>query len=137
MPQQCHMRVLKIIATLLSLAIVCLGALGVVAPEVLLRVAGSLLAPPQLYTVAAVRVVFGALLILVARASRAPTALRIFGGLIVVAGLFTPFFGVERFGELIAWLSERLSLLRGFALVPVLVGLLLIYAINSNREVAA
>ena len=136
-PQLRYMRALKIITTLMCLAIACLGALGVVAPEVLLRFARSLLAPPELYAVAAVRVVFGALLISVAGKSRAPTTLRIFGGLIVVAGLFTPFLGAERFGGVIAWLSEQLSLVRAFALVPVLMGLLLIYAINSTRKVVA
>jgi hypothetical protein len=131
------MRILKIIATLMSLAVAGLGVLGVVFPEVLLRFGGSLLAPPELYAVAAVRVIFGALLISVAAVSRTPMALRILGGFIVVAGVFTPFFGVERFGGAIAWLSERLSLVRGFALVPVLLGLLLVYAINSNRKLAA
>ena len=131
------MRVLKIIATLMCLAVAGLGLLGLVAPDVLLAFGRSLLAPPALYVVAAVRVVFGALLIAVAAASRAPLALRILGGLIVIAGLFTPFFGAERFGGAVAWLSERLSLLRWAALVPTVLGLLLVYAITSRRQVAA
>jgi len=130
------MRVPKIIATLMSLAIAALGVLGV-APEALLEFGRSLLVPPALYAVAAVRVVFGVLLIAVAPSSRAPMALRVLGGFIVVAGLVTPFFGVERFVGVVTWLSERLSLIRGFALVPLLLGLLLVYAININRKLAA
>jgi hypothetical protein len=137
MRQRCGMRVLKTIATLMSLAVAGLGLLGVVAPDELLGFGSSLLAPPALYAVATARVVFGALLITVARSSRAPIALRVLGSFIFVAGLSTPFLGVERFGGVVASLSEKLWLVRMIAFVPLLLGLLLVYAINSKRKVAA
>jgi uncharacterized membrane protein YidH (DUF202 family) len=129
------MQILKIVATLLSLSIAGLGLLGVVAPEALLAFARPLLTPPALYAVALVRVAFGALLIAVASASRAPGTLRWLGGFIVVAGLLTPFFGAERFAEMTTSLSERLSLLRTVAFAALLVGLLLAYALNPSRKV--
>jgi len=131
------MRILKAIATLMSLAVAVLGLVGVFAPEALLSFGRLLLAPPALYAVAVARVVFGVLLIAVAARSRVPRALRVLGSFIVVAGLITPFFAVERFGGVVVWLSERPTLVRVFALVPLLLGLLLIYVINTNRKVAA
>ena len=69
------MRFLQLVVTLMSLAIGGLGVLGISAPAVLLDLGRTLLAPPALYGVAAVRVVFGALLISVATASRQPVIL--------------------------------------------------------------
>jgi hypothetical protein len=81
------MKVFKLVTTVMSLAIAGLGVVGVVAPAVLLESGRSLLAPPVLYCVAAVRVVFGARLILVATESRMPRTLQVIGIFIVVAGL--------------------------------------------------
>ena len=132
------MKLLKLLATVMSLAIAGLGVLGAAAPAVLLEFGGSLLAAPALYWVAAVRVVFGTLPILVAAGSRMPVALRVVGVLIVVAGLFTPLFGTERFLGAFAWFSGQGPLLvRAVAVLPIIIGLFLVYAINSNRRVAA
>src|SRR5688572_47580 len=97
------MKALKLVTTVMSLAISGVGVLGIVAPAVLLEFGRSLLAPPALYWVAAVRIVFGALLILVATESRLPRTVLVIGVFIVVAGLLTPLFGSERFGEVFGW----------------------------------
>ena len=132
------MNILKFLATLMSLAIASLGVLGVAAPGVLLEFAGSLLVPPALYGVAAVRIVFGALLVLVATESRMPRTLRVIGVLIVVAGLLTPLLGAERTASILAWMSAQAPLLvRAVAVVPVLVGAFFAYAINPRRRAAA
>jgi uncharacterized membrane protein len=129
---------LKVLATVMSLGIAGLGVLGVAAPAVLLQFGGSLLAAPALYLVAAVRVVFGALLILVSAESRMPRALRVVGVLIVVAGLLTPLFGAERFREAFTWFSgQEPWLLRAVAVLPLIIGVFFVYAINSHRRVAA
>ena len=132
------MNVLKLITTIMSLAIAGLGVLGLVAPGVLLEFGRSLLAPGALYWVAAVRITFGALLILVASQSRMPRTLRVIGVLILVAGLLTPLLGTERFGVFLTWFSGQAPLLvRAAAVVPFIVGLFFVYAINSHRRVAA
>ncbi len=95
----------------MSLAIAGLGVLGVAAPALRLEFAGSLLAPPALYGVAAVRVVFGVLLVLVATESRTPRALRVIGVVLVVAGLLTPLFGTERLALFLTWFSGQAPLL--------------------------
>ncbi len=132
------MKVLKLVTTLMSLAIAGLGVLGFVAPAVLLEFGRSLLAPPTLYWVAAVRVAFGALLILVATQSRMPRTLRVIGAVIVVAGILTPLFGAERISEVFGWISAQASfLVRFIAILPFGIGLFFAFAINTRRRVTS
>ena len=132
------MKILKVVATLMSLAIAGLGVVGLVAPAVLLEFGRSLLAPPALYWVAAVRVIFGVLLILVATQSRMPRTLRVIGALIVVAGILTPLFGIERIGEVFDWISAQASFLVSvIAILPFGIGLFFVVAINTYRRVAS
>jgi hypothetical protein len=131
------MKILKIVASLLSLVIAGLGVVGLVAPAVLLEFGRSLLAPPALYWVAAVRVVFGALLVIVATQSRMPRTLQVIGAVIVVVGILTPLFGTERVGEIFAWISaQSSSLVRAVAVLPLGIGLFFVGAINTHRRVA-
>ena len=132
------MKALKLVATVMSLAISGLGVLGIVAPAVLLDLGRSLLVLPALYWVAAVRVVFGALLIVVAAESRMPRTLRVIGVVIVIAGLLTLLFGTERLIQVFAGFSGQPPLLvRAVAVLAFLVGLFFVYAINSHRRFAA
>ncbi|MEO8186172.1 MAG: hypothetical protein ABI580_02265 [Burkholderiaceae bacterium] len=127
------MAVLKLIASLISLAIAGLGILGIAEPAALLEFGRSLLAPPALYAVAAVRILFGALLIFVAGQSQTPRTLRVIGVFIVVAGLLTPLFGPERSAEGFSWLSSQgLNFIRTVAALPVVFGIFLVYAINAR-----
>ena len=128
------MKFAKFVATLMSLAAAGMGLLGLAAPDVLLGFGASLISPPALYWVAAVRVLFGALLIFIAAESRTPKTLRVVGGVIIIAGLLTPLFGSERGREILDWLSARGPLaFRFMALLPLIVGLLLAYTINARR----
>jgi len=132
------MKFLKLVATILSLAIAGIGALGVLAPGLLLEFGRTVSAPQAIYAVAAVRVVFGALLILVATESRMPGTLRLIGVVIVVAGLVTPLLGAERFLEAFGRFAAQGALLRrAVAILPLIVGLFFVYAINSDRHGAA
>jgi uncharacterized membrane protein len=131
------MTVLKLVASLMSLAVAGLGVFGIAEPTALLEFARSLLAPTALYAVAVVRVVFGAVLMFVAAQSRTPRILRVVGVFIVVAGLLTPLFGPERSAEVFALLSGRgLSFVRTVAALPVIFGIFLAYAINARRSPA-
>src|SRR5512140_1906462 len=77
-----------------------IGVAGLVAPDRLMAAvavaAPYVLTPVGLYVIGALRVGMGIVLILAARNSRAPTALRVIGAVVFVAGLATPLFGVER-----------------------------------------
>jgi hypothetical protein len=131
------MRMLKSLAVVLGLVIAAIGAVGLVAPTVLLDLGRSLHTANALYIVAAVRVMFGAVLLLVASVSRTPRVLRVLGAFIVIAGLFTPFFGVERSRAMFDWWSARGSLFtRAWAMVAVAFGLFIVSAVISPRRSA-
>lgn len=130
------MKILRLCAILFSLGIAGLGALGIAAPSVLIALGASFMLPPALYTVAAVRVAFGVLLMAIAAGSRMPRTLRVIGVFIVLAGLLTPFAGVLPFDEALAWFSgDRLGLFRLVAMLPLVGGIFLAYAISPGPDV--
>jgi hypothetical protein len=96
-----------------------------------------LLTESGLYAVAAVRVVFGLLLVIGARASRNPRTLRVIGGVIIIAGLLTPLFGVARSESMFNWLSAQgLAFVRVIALLAFALGAFIVYAITPRRSSA-
>ena len=107
------------VALLVGLFIVAIGMFGVAAPHGLLTAVGSILTPFGLYLVAALRIVFGVVLVLAAPSSRAPKVLRLLGFIMLVAGLTTPFFGVDRARAMLDWWAARgpafMRLWAGFA----------------------
>src|SRR2546425_552653 len=108
---------------------------GIAAPHGLLEVVRSMLTARGLYLVAAVRVVFGVILVLVAPSSRAPRVLRLLGFIILVAGLTTPFFGVDRARAVLDWWSARgPALMRLWAGLAVALGAFVVYAVAPRRR---
>ena len=99
-----------VVALVLSLFIAALGALGIAAPGRLVAVVRSFETPAGLYAAAALRLALGIALFVAAPDSRAPNVIRILGVLIFIAGLATPFFGLERIRKLLDWWSNRGSL---------------------------
>ncbi|HEY3048038.1 MAG TPA: hypothetical protein VGJ72_11325 [Polaromonas sp.] len=126
---------MKLLAMAVGLLIAAMGIVGIVAPSVPLQIAHSLLTPGGLYVVAAVRVCFGLLLLWVAPGSRTPVALRVLGALIVVAGLFTPLFGVERSRAALDWWSgQGPAFMRVSLSLAVVFGLFVVYAVAPRRR---
>jgi len=91
--------------------------------------------PVGLYTIAALRVAIGLVLMLVAPISRVPRTLRVVGAVVLVAGLATPLFGVERTRAILDWESTQ-----GTALIRVVAGLVLAtggfvaFAVTAGRR---
>ena len=121
---------MNVIAFILSLFIAALAALGMVSPIKLLNIVRHFQSPAGIYAAAALRVILGVALFLAAPTSRVPEIVRILGIIILVAGLITPLFGLERFRRLLVWWSVRgttfMRIWAGFALA---FGLLLAYAV--------
>jgi hypothetical protein len=119
-----------ILAFVLSLSVVVLGALGIVSPMMLLGVVRKFESPAGIYAAAALRIMLGVALFLSAPTSRVQEVVRILGIIIFVVGIITPLFGIERFRRLLNWWSERgpvfLRVWAGFALG---FGLFLAYAV--------
>jgi|SRR5437773_2528958 len=128
---------MKFLGLLLALFVIVVGIAGVFMPESLLSVGRYVITPAGLYAVAALRVGFGLVLIFVALKSRAPRTLRALGAVVVVAGLATPLFGVERVRAMFDWEAAQ-----GTALVRVVGGLLVVlgsflaFAIAAGRRPA-
>ena len=119
-----------ILAFVLSLSVVVLGALGIVSPMMLLGVVRKFESPAGIYAAAALRIMLGVALFLSAPISRVQEVVRILGITIFVMGIITPLFGIERFRRLLNWWSERgpvfMRIWAGFALG---FGLFLAYAV--------
>ncbi len=129
------MRSVKLLAMAMGFIIASIGVFGVAAPSVFLEFGRSLQTPNVLYIIAAVRVIFGAVLLWVAPVSRTPKTLRVLGVVIVIAGVLTPFIGVERSRAMLDWWSTQGPLFtRAWAGVAVVFGLFIVYAITTPRR---
>ena len=94
---------MQMVATIMSAAFAGLGVVGVLWPDIVLGFARDYFTTPSgLFAAAGIRVVFGGILLTAAQTSRAPNLLRVCGAIIAIAGLATPWFGVERTREVLA-----------------------------------
>ena len=129
---------MKVLAIAFGVAIAVIGVLGVAAPSVLLDFVRSLQTTNAHYIVAAVRLIFGVILLCVAPVSRTPKILRVLGAFIIIAGVITPFLGVERHRAILDWYSSQGSLFtRAWGIVAVVFGVFIVYAVASPRRSAA
>ena len=109
--------------------IAAIGALAIAAPPALLEFGRLLQSASALYVLAALRIALGTILVWAAPDSRTPRTLRIFGVLIIVAGVATPFFGVDRSRAMFDWWSTQSSLFtRAWPVTAVIFGLFVAYA---------
>jgi uncharacterized membrane protein len=115
-----------------------IGIVGIADPFLLLDATRFTLTSLGLYIAASFRVVFGLVLIGVASTSRMPRTLRTVGAIIVIAGIITPFVGVERARGIVAWwISQGNVFMRIWASIAVIFGLFIIYAVNPRRRSAS
>ena len=122
------------LALILAFFIMCVGVTGIVMPETLLSVRRYVVTPNGLYAVAALRVGIGLVLMLVARVSRAPKTLRTLGAVVCVAGLATPFFGVDRARAVLDWqTTQGPALIRIGGVLAVLAGAFIAFAVAGRR----
>ncbi len=121
---------MTLVALIICLLTSAFGALGIASPSRLLGVVRYLQTPVGLYFAAGIRVLLGVALLFAAPTSRAPGLILILGVAIIVIGVITPFFGLERFRRLLDWWSAQGSaFVRGWAVLALVFGLSLAYAI--------
>jgi hypothetical protein len=129
---------MRFFALLVALLVILIGLVGVVAPDRLIMAGRYMMTPVGLYAVAALRVGMGLVLILVAPTSRAPKALRAIGAVVLVAGLATPLFGVERSRGIAGWAeAQGPAFLRGIAGILIALGSFIAFAVAAGRRSAA
>lgn len=131
------MRPLNVAVAIIGVVIAGVGVIGVLAPSLLLDLVRSLLNANGLYAVAAVRVAFGLLLLFVAGLSRMPRTVRVIGVVILINGLVTPLFGVERSEALLNWFSiQGPAFVRLMATFPIAFGAFVVYVVSPRRHSA-
>ena len=128
---------MKTMAFVIGLLIFSVGVIGMVAPSVLLWIAGRFEGPLAWYALAVVRVLLGVLLLVVAKSSRAPRALRVVAFIPLVAGLAIPLVGVPRARATVeAWSLQGPGVLRLSAIPILLLGGFIAYACTPARGAA-
>jgi hypothetical protein len=126
---------MRYLALLIAMAAVAVGITGLFAPDTLFAMTRYVGTPAGLYAIAVVRVAVGVVLIMVAPLSRAPRFLRAAGGLVMLAGLMTPFFGVERTRAVLEWeATQGTALIRAGAAVALALGVFLAFAVSPVRR---
>jgi hypothetical protein len=126
----------KTAVVVVALWVIVAGVAGLVAPEQVMALQRDVLTPVGLLAIASVRIAIGVLLIMVAPGSRAPRVLRALGGFLLLAGLATPLFGVERSRAIVDWeATQSLALRRTVATLIAVFGVLLAFAVSGRRRV--
>ena len=129
---------MKHLTMAIGLAIATIGLVVLAAPSLLVEFGQSMLTPAGLYIIAALRIGIGLVLVRVVPDSRTPKVFRIVGILMIIAGLLTPFFGVERSRAIFDWWSSQGPLFMRLGAVAVAAfGLFIVYAVTSPRRAAA
>ena len=112
--------------------VILVSALSFAVPDLRLALEESVLTPTGLYAIAGVRIAIGLVFVFAAPASRAPRTLRVLGLVVVIAGLSTPWFGVDRARAVVNWLASAGPLLmRLDAVVGMALGGFLVYVFRT------
>jgi len=126
---------MKTLALLVGILILSLGLVGVIMPGALVTLALHAVTQTGLYVVAVVRAAIGFVLIGAASTSRKPATLRTFGFVALIAGLTTPFVGIERAQAMMNWwLSMDPIVMRLAAAFVVAIGSFIVYAVTGRRS---
>ena len=128
---------MRTLALAVGLLVVVIGVVGIVAPDALVTIGLHSVTPVGLYVVAALRIAIGLVLLGASSASRMPRTLRVFGIVVLAAGLATPFLGLERARVIVNWwFAGGPVVIRLWAVVAVLLGGFIISAAGGSRRAA-
>ena len=124
-------------ALLVALFTVAVGVLGLVSPAGVTAVRRQYFATPTaLYTAAAVRVAMGLVVILSAKASRAPKTLGLLGAVMCLQGLSASLLGPQHARTVLEWETMQPVLLRAGATVALASGVFMVFAWATGRRPA-
>jgi len=122
----------KNLAFCAGLLIAAIGTIGIVFPDSIVWIAEHATSSTAFYCIATIRVAFGLLLLFVARVSRLPGALRVFGYISLVCGLATGLAGliaIDSAHTLIEWwVQQGVGIMRLTSGLQVLIGAIVVYA---------
>ena len=131
---------MKTLAFVFGLCILTVGAVGTLAPSVLVWIAQHAATSGAFYVVATIRFAFGLVLISVASASKAPRSLRILGYIILIAGIATALTGLLAIGRardtIEWWLQQGSGVVRLTGVLVLVLGGFVAYACAPARRAA-
>src|SRR5580765_6412879 len=124
----------KSLSRLLAAFVIAAGVAAILAPVAILGLRSLAATTGALLVFGALRVAIGLALFLAAPASRAPRTLKAAGAVLILAGLATPLFGVERTRAVLAWEAVQGPwLIRLSGAIVVVLGGLLAVALRPRR----
>ena len=126
-------RLLRSLAQVVAGVVVALGVSAVVVPDIVIAVGRHLVSLSGLYAAGAFRVGAGLVLILAAPESRAQGTLRAIGAVVLVAGVATPFFGVDAARARLDWEAANVGFFRVEGAAFVCLGGLIASALQPHR----
>ena len=126
---------MRIVAFLAAVVIIAIGLAGLVNPDSLIALRREYVVTAYgPYTIGAIRVAIGVLLVVVAPTSRLPKPMRVLGVLVCVQGLTqivgTPIIGLDRARTILDWEAGHPALLRVGASLALGIGGLMAYAVR-------
>ena len=126
---------MRLLGLVIGALVIIASAISFAAPDLRLSLERSLISPDGLYAIAAVRIAIGLVFVLAAPTSRAPRALGGLGLVVLIAGLATPWFGVDRAQAVLGWFTSAGPLLmRLDAVVGMAMGGFLVYAFRTPAK---
>jgi len=125
----------KYLAWLVAALLLAVGAAAIVSPESVVRLRSLAATQAGLLVIASVRIAIGVILIMSAPASRTPKLLQALGAVALLAGLATPFFGVERTKAVLDWeAAQGPMLMRVLGVFVAALGGLLGFVLSPARR---
>jgi hypothetical protein len=127
---------MKTAALLVALFSIVVGIVGLVSPEYGTMVRRQYFASPvTLYPAVALRLIMGLVVILAARASRAPKIMRVLGGVMCLQALTATVLGPDHAREVMEWetMQGRAGLRVGAA-VALAAGGFMVFAVTARRR---
>ena len=119
-----------ILAKLIGVAIIAVGAITLISPQILKKHMDFCLKGKVLYIGSILRLIIGVFLILVSPKARIPGVVVILGGLAIIKGAAIFIVGIEKIESVMKWWQLRPDgILRLMALLAIAVGSLLVYSI--------
>ena len=125
---------MKYLAWTLAAFVVAAGVAAIVIPGTIFNLRSLAGTQVALLVFGTLRAAMGIVLIMAAPNSRAPRMLQAAGGLLLLAGMATPLFGVERTRAVLAWeAAQGLWLIRVTGVIVVALGGLLAIALRPRQ----
>ena len=119
---------MRVLALIIGVVALLVSAVSFAVPDPRLALERSVMTASGLYVIGVVRIVIGLVFVFAASASRAPRTLRVLGLIVIIAGLSTPWFGVDRAQAVLNWVASAGPLLmRLDAVVGIAIGGFLMY----------